>query len=231
MNAIEILSESLITSLPVYIVALIAIFFLRNTFNRYMRMKHDYDYKEDRYRQDLEMKIAKLNQKIEFSDERFKSVNHLVLDGAKIENGMEKQFGITNFESKIVPNSAFVLTPFNEQFDEEYDWVKEFFVTHLYSCTRGDDIKVSSNILGHIVKQMATSEIVVANISGRNPNVFYELGIAHALGKEVIIIAKSSNDITFDVSGGQVVIYSDKDDLQDKLNKWLISSLKGKKRN
>lgn len=231
MNAIEILLESLITSLPIYIVALVAIYFLRNTFNSYMKMKHDYDYKEDRYRQDLELKIAKLNSKIEFSEDRFKSVNHLVLDGAKIEDGMEKQFGIKNFESKITPNSAFVLTPFNEQYDEEYNWVKDFFITHQYSCTRGDDIKVSSNILGHIVKQMATSEIVVANISGRNPNVFYELGIAHALGKEVIIIAKSTNDITFDVSGGQVVIYSDKDDLNNGLNRWLVSLLKEKRSN
>ncbi|TOB98789.1 hypothetical protein CGJ93_24475, partial [Vibrio parahaemolyticus] len=73
-----------------------------------------------------------------------------------------------------------------------------------------------------------SSKLVVANISGRNPNVFYELGIAHALGKDVILISRSEKDITFDLSSSQIIIYQDKEDLNSSINEWLVSLLESK---
>jgi hypothetical protein len=51
------------------------------------------------------------------------------------------------------------------------------------------------------------AEVVVADITGNNPNVFYELGLAHALGKEVILLAQGDEHAPFDVSTSRVLRY------------------------
>ena len=65
------------------------------------------------------------------------------------------------------------------------------------------------------------SRIIIANIDGKNPNVFYELGIAHALGKPTILISKSIENMPFDIQQNRVVLYKDNDDLEEKLSKEL----------
>lgn len=67
--------------------------------------------------------------------------------------------------------------------------------------------------------------MIVANIDGRNPNVFYELGIAHALGKEVILIAKSVEEVPFDIRSNKLIIYKDIQELSASLKKELTRSL------
>ncbi|MFH4822631.1 hypothetical protein WL046_24075 [Vibrio alginolyticus] len=224
MEVLEILSKSLITSFPTFLVLAAAVVCVRALMRQYLEMKRSYDYKEDRYRQDIEIRIQELTQEIQSSKERFESVNHLVLDGNESKDGILNSPMFENV--KVEPNTAFVLTPFNKNFDEDYQVVRDFFVDFGYRCQRGDDVIVSHNVLGHILEQMARSEVVVANITGRNPNVFYELGIAHALGKKVIIIARSPKDITFDISNNQVVIYSNHAELKKQLHHWLVWLLK-----
>ncbi|CED57295.1 membrane protein [Aliivibrio wodanis] len=224
MEVLNIFSESLITSFPTFLVLAAAVVCVRALMRQYLEMKHKYDYKDDRYRQDIEVRISELTQEIQSSKRRFESVNHLLIDGNSSSKGILHNLALENIQ--IESNTAFVLTPFNSMFDSDYKAVKGFFTEYGYKCERGDDLKVTHNVLGHIIKKMASAEIVVANISGRNPNVFYELGIAHALGKDVIIIAKSPKDITFDVASGQVIIYQNEEQLKSELNQWLVSILK-----
>lgn len=226
MEVLNILSTSLISSFPTFLVLAAAVVCVRALMRQYIEMKENYDYKRDKYRQNIEVRISELTQEIQSSKERFESVNHLLLDGNNSKKGILNQSNLKGVD--IIPNSAFVLTPFNKGFDSDYEAVKEFFVEFSYQCQRGDDVKVSHNVLGHILEQMASAEIVVANITGRNPNVFYELGIAHALGKDVIIIARSPEDIIFDVANSQVIIYNEYSELKNQLNKWLVSLLKRK---
>jgi hypothetical protein len=54
-------------------------------------------------------------------------------------------------------------------------------------------------IIQDVVSLIDRSRIVVCDCTGRNPNVFYEAGIAHTLGREVILITQSANDIPFDL--------------------------------
>jgi hypothetical protein len=51
------------------------------------------------------------------------------------------------------------------------------------------------------------SEVVIADCTGRNPNVFYEIGIAHTLGKETVLIAQQIDDIPFDVRHIRSIVY------------------------
>jgi hypothetical protein len=64
---------------------------------------------------------------------------------------------------------------------------------------RADDFWEHQAVIQDIVNLIARSRIVICDCSGRNPNVFYEAGIAHTLGKEVILITQNENDIPFDL--------------------------------
>ena len=65
----------------------------------------------------------------------------------------------------------------------------------------------------------------MANIDGRNPNVFYELGIAHALDKVTILVTKSIKSVPFDLRGKKLVVYQDADELRLGLQNELSRSL------
>jgi hypothetical protein len=66
-------------------------------------------------------------------------------------------------------------------------------------CRRADDIWEAHAIIQDVVSLIDRSRIVVCDCTGRNPNVFYEAGIAHTLGREVILITQSEQDIPFDL--------------------------------
>src|SRR6185312_13743333 len=71
----------------------------------------------------------------------------------------------------------------------------------------GDDVFKPSDILVDIWQSINVADFVIADISGRNPNVLYELGIAHTLAKPVLIISKNADDIPIDLSTRRVILY------------------------
>ncbi|MDT0390620.1 hypothetical protein [Streptomyces dubilierae] len=77
------------------------------------------------------------------------------------------------------------------------------------SCRRADDIYASSRIMEDVWDSIHSADFIVADLSGRNANVFYELGLAHAVGTPVILVAESSKDIPFDLKGVRTIIYGD----------------------
>lgn len=77
---------------------------------------------------------------------------------------------------------AFILMPFTESLNDVYDFlIKGALVEAGYQVKRADDIKSQSNILEDIVKGIIESDLIVADLTDSNANVYYELGIAHAL--------------------------------------------------
>ena len=69
------------------------------------------------------------------------------------------------------------------------------------------------------------ARIIVANITGRNPNVYYELGIAHAIDKPVIMIAQNKSDLPFDIRAKQIIFYNDNQQLEKELVQMLARVL------
>ena len=67
------------------------------------------------------------------------------------------------------------------------------------SIARADDFFTSGHIVEEIWTAILLAQIVVADCTGRNPNVFYEIGLAHAVGKPVILIAQNEDDVPFDL--------------------------------
>ena len=74
-------------------------------------------------------------------------------------------------------------------------------------CQRGDDIWVNDHVLDDVINLIWRAQIVIADLTIRNPNVFYEAGIAHTLGRDVIQIVQSTDDIPFDLQAIRSVAY------------------------
>ncbi|AKB31336.1 hypothetical protein MSSIH_0646 [Methanosarcina siciliae HI350] len=130
-------------------------------------------------------------------------------------------------EETVDLNLVAVMMPFSSDFNGVYDAIKESCRNVGVNCQRVDDIWKNSTIIQDIFELIYTSSIVIADLSGKNPNVFYEIGIAHTLGKTVIPIVQNFNDIPFDLQHHRALTYLNnnegRDNLQKALEKRLIS--------
>lgn len=104
--------------------------------------------------------------------------------------------------------------PFAEEFNDIYtDFIYVCLHEVGYDVERADDAKSQANILRDIIGGIVNSDLIVADLTGGNPNVYYEVGIAHALNKNVILIAKEitdkeKNNHPFDLQSYRVIHYS-----------------------
>ena len=69
---------------------------------------------------------------------------------------------------------------------------------------------------------MVKARIIIANISNRNPNVCYELGIAHMMGKPTILLCRKGTDVPFDLKQKYIIFYDNEEELSCKLNDALL---------
>lgn len=105
------------------------------------------------------------------------------------------------------PNLVVVMMPFAAEFDPVYVTLQAAVAAAGMKCLRADDIWIDDHVIQDVVNLLCTASVVVCDLTGRNPNVFYEMGIAHALAREVIIITQSPDDVPFDVAHIRYVRY------------------------
>ena len=77
----------------------------------------------------------------------------------------------------------------------------------ILTCHRADEEIGPGEIIAHVIENLVTSEIVIADLTGRNPNVFYELGVRHSVENKTILIAEDLEDIPFDLKGQRIISY------------------------
>lgn len=114
-----------------------------------------------------------------------------------------------NISYDIKEKSVFVIMPFGEEWSNDiYKCIKEVCNKHRIIATRADDFTSPGVILDDIWKQINSSALIVADISVHNANVFYELGIAHTIGKDVVMIHQRDGDhVPFDINSRRYVSY------------------------
>ena len=106
--------------------------------------------------------------------------------------------------------TAFVIMQFTSPFNELYDDVIRPVCADLgIEAFRASDIYRPGVILQDITQGLAGSNVIVAEITPANPNVFYELGYSHALSKPVILLAERDTELPFDIGGYRVIFYED----------------------
>jgi formylglycine-generating enzyme required for sulfatase activity len=98
--------------------------------------------------------------------------------------------------------------PFAKKYQEIYDGIIKPTLENLgVKCVRGDDIKTPGAIIGQIWEHIQKAEFIIADITGYNPNVFYELALCDALWKPVILITQEIESIPFDLKHMRVIDY------------------------
>lgn len=177
-------------------------------------------------RKEIEQEINRLTYELVNSDvSQYIDINRLVFDGQnKVDfldnNNFFDQFGIKKENIKIKEDSAIFLTPFDKEGNKLFEICRRIFADVNIFLQRSDNRVEKDDILMNIITMIVQSELVVVNINGRNPNVYYELGIAHAIGKKTILISEakfSLEDIGFDIRQKKIIIYKDIEDLEKQL--------------
>ena len=100
-----------------------------------------------------------------------------------------------------------VMMPFMGNFGPVYEAIKEACETTPLPAKRADEVWNHSVLINDILELINHSAVVVCDLTGRNENVFYELGIAHAWGKPVIPITQNANDVPFDLRHHRYLTY------------------------
>lgn len=101
--------------------------------------------------------------------------------------------------------------PFSEEFADIYELgIKPACELAGAYCERVDEQIFEERMLDRIYNQIAKADVIISDMTGKNPNVFYETGYAHALGKRVLLLTQKAEDIPFDLKHFQHVIYDGK---------------------
>jgi hypothetical protein len=108
---------------------------------------------------------------------------------------------------KIEPTLASAMMPFSTSFSAVFECLKAAAEKVGLRCRRADDIWENAAIIEDVVSLIDKSRIVICDCTDRNPNVFYEIGIAHTLGREVVLITQIDADIPFDLRHLRYVKY------------------------
>lgn len=106
------------------------------------------------------------------------------------------------------PRTCFVIMPFGGWFDQYYLTIfKPAIKGAGLEPHRADDLYRPSSIVNDIWSYTKDAQVILADLTGKNPNVFYELGLAHALAKPVVMVTELMEDIPFDLRGLRVIVY------------------------
>lgn len=102
---------------------------------------------------------------------------------------------------------AFVIMPFAKGYDEVYSWIDETAKACGLKCLRADKEIFIGGIMDKVRENILKAGIIIAELSEKNPNVYYELGLSHAIGKNVIMLSQSLDSIPFDLKHLKIVLY------------------------
>lgn len=112
-------------------------------------------------------------------------------------------------ESQSSPTPfAFVIMPFSDAFEEVYaKLLRPALSAAGYEPSRADTDPGSRNIMKDVISGLTRADLVVTDLSGLNPNVLYELGLAHGMRKPVLLLIQDLEELFFDLRAYRVIQY------------------------
>ncbi len=145
-------------------------------------------------------------QLVEKKDEKYR-----ILDTqAATEEGASTIKKLSTAAKVSASDSCFVLMPFGSPVGNYYQQIYEPAIRKagLRPVRADADIFGTGKIIDQIWEGINASKVLVAELTGRNPNVFYELGLAHALDKPVVLVSSNEDDVPFDLKHIRVIYYN-----------------------
>jgi hypothetical protein len=107
-------------------------------------------------------------------------------------------------------NLCFVMMSFTEETDWVYrDFIKPVAEQFGLSVVRADNIYAPGSITEQIRVAIQQSRLCIADVTGKNPNVLYEVGIAHTLGKPTLLLTREVADAPFDLRSLRLIVYDE----------------------
>lgn len=107
----------------------------------------------------------------------------------------------------VDPTSIFILMPMSPQLDPIHDVIRNAAAGVGLRSSRADAISAAGSIIDQIFESIARAGLIVADLTGRNQNVMYELGLANAMGKKTLLLAQDIQEVPFDVRHQRILIY------------------------
>ena len=103
---------------------------------------------------------------------------------------------------------VFVIMPFKKEMRPIYDdHIVSACQELSLSVGRADDFFKAHAVMADVWGAIQHAKVIVADCTGRNPNVFYEMGMAHVLGKPVVLVSRNARDIPFDIRSIRHILY------------------------
>ncbi|MEA1900773.1 MAG: hypothetical protein U9N47_08415 [Thermodesulfobacteriota bacterium] len=121
-----------------------------------------------------------------------------------------------------IKNQAFVMMSISAddtELEDVLNAIKRATKKHDIECKRVDEVHHSGKITDLILEYINISRYLICDISKERPNVYYELGYAHGIGKEVILIAKHGTTMHFDIKDYNTIFYKNMTELENSLSK------------
>jgi len=128
-------------------------------------------------------------------------------------------------------DTCFVMMPFGEWFDRYYQEIYAPAIKEAgFEPVRADELFTTGSVVEQVWEQVQKSRVLLADLTDRNANVFYELGLAHAAIKPVVLTAARLDDVPFDLRHLRVIVYDTREPSWDaKLRKHIAEHLKSAK--
>ncbi|MDR2679033.1 MAG: TIR domain-containing protein [Zoogloeaceae bacterium] len=126
-------------------------------------------------------------------------------------------------------HQIFVIQPFDKSAEGIYDLIRSAAAPANATVNRADSVvSAGANIASSIEAAIQAASLLIADVTNANPNVMYEVGFARSQNKPLLLIASSSRNIPFDLSGIRVVIYdsANPNGFVERLSKLIVQALK-----
>jgi hypothetical protein len=134
-----------------------------------------------------------------------------------------------NVQVRKAKPRAFVIMPFASELDFVHGVIERTITAFGIDCVRADQIAISRPVMEDVKAQIAEADLVIVDFTNKNPNVYYEAGLADAWKKDWIVLAQSPDDLTFDVRHIRCIPYSNTMGADKKLEAALANALRALK--
>jgi hypothetical protein len=169
--------------------------------------------------------IEKINDKVRVVD--VSKYGAQETENSPLLKKLEKEVNVS------ASDTCFVMMPFAKPIGDHYQLIYEAGIKKagLTPVRADNEIFGTGKIMDQIWSGINSAKVLIAELTNRNPNVFYELGLAHALQKPVVLISSNENDVPFDLQHIRVIYYDVNDPfwgnkLMEKVAENILSAIK-----